>query len=71
MVNFVIKTACAGFLVGVVSCYKGINSSGGAEGVGRAVNEAVLISFFGVWIINILFNTTFLSLFPSVSSLRG
>jgi phospholipid/cholesterol/gamma-HCH transport system permease protein len=71
MVNFVIKTATAGFLVGIVSCYKGINSSGGAEGVGRAVNEAVLISFFGVWIINILFNTTFLSLFPSVSSLRG
>jgi phospholipid/cholesterol/gamma-HCH transport system permease protein len=71
MVNFVIKTATAGFLVGVVSCYKGINSSGGAEGVGRAVNEAVLISFFGVWMINILFNTTFLSLFPSVSILRG
>jgi phospholipid/cholesterol/gamma-HCH transport system permease protein len=67
----VVKTALAGFLVGVVSCYKGITSSGGAEGVGRAVNEAVLISFFGVWMINILFNTMFLSLFPSVTILRG
>jgi phospholipid/cholesterol/gamma-HCH transport system permease protein len=71
MANFVLKTAVAGFFVGVVSCYKGITSSGGAEGVGRAVNEAVLISFFGVWMINILFNTMFLSLFPSVSILRG
>jgi phospholipid/cholesterol/gamma-HCH transport system permease protein len=71
MINFVVKTALAGFLVGVVSCYKGITSSGGAEGVGRAVNEAVLISFFGVWMINILFNTMFLSLFPSVTILRG
>ena len=71
LVNFVIKLACAGFLVGVVCCYKGVRSSGGAEGVGRAVNEAVLISFFGVWMINILFNTVFLSVFPSVSILKG
>jgi phospholipid/cholesterol/gamma-HCH transport system permease protein len=71
MLNFVVKTAVAGFLVGVVASYKGVNSSGGAEGVGRAVNEAVLISFFGVWMINILFNTMFLSLFPSVTILRG
>jgi phospholipid/cholesterol/gamma-HCH transport system permease protein len=71
LINFVIKLTCAGFLVGVVCCYKGIKSSGGAEGVGRAVNEAVLISFFGVWMINILFNTVFLSLFPQVSILKG
>jgi phospholipid/cholesterol/gamma-HCH transport system permease protein len=70
-VNFLLKTALAGFFVGVVSCYKGINSSGGAEGVGRAVNQAVLISFFGVWIISYVFNTVFLSLFPGVSILRG
>ena len=71
LINFVIKLTVAGFLVGVVSCYKGITSKGGAEGVGRAVNEAVLISFFGVWMINILFNTMFLSLFPQVSILKG
>ncbi|HWF53121.1 MAG TPA: ABC transporter permease [Solirubrobacteraceae bacterium] len=71
LINFVVKLTCAGFLVGVVCCYKGIRSSGGAEGVGRAVNEAVLISFFGVWMINILFNTLFLSLFPQVSILKG
>ena len=71
LLNFVVKLTVAGFLVGVVCCYKGTRSSGGAEGVGRAVNEAVLISFFGVWLINILFNTVFLSLFPQVSILKG
>jgi phospholipid/cholesterol/gamma-HCH transport system permease protein len=71
LINFVVKLTVAGFLVGVVCVYKGITSKGGAEGVGRAVNEAVLISFFGVWMINILFNTMFLSLFPQVSTLKG
>jgi phospholipid/cholesterol/gamma-HCH transport system permease protein len=71
LVNFMVKAAIAGFFVGVVNCHKGINSSGGAEGVGRAVNSAVLISFLGVWILNILINTIFLSVFPSVSALRG
>jgi phospholipid/cholesterol/gamma-HCH transport system permease protein len=71
LINFVVKLTVAGFLVGVVCVYKGINSKGGAEGVGRAVNEAVLIAFFGVWMINILFNTMFLSLFPQVSILKG
>lgn len=71
LLNFVIKLLTAGFFVGVVCCYKGVTSKGGTEGVGRAVNEAVLISFFGVWMINILFNTVFLSLFPQVSILKG
>jgi phospholipid/cholesterol/gamma-HCH transport system permease protein len=71
LINFIVKLVVAGFFVGVVCVYKGINSSGGTEGVGRAVNEAVLISFFGVWMINILFNTVFLSLFPQVSILKG
>jgi phospholipid/cholesterol/gamma-HCH transport system permease protein len=67
----VVKLICAGFFVGLVSCYKGVRSSGGAEGVGRAVNEAVLLSFIGVWMINILFNTMFFALFPSATALRG
>jgi phospholipid/cholesterol/gamma-HCH transport system permease protein len=66
LLNFLAKLLTAGFFVGVVCVY-----SGGTEGVGRAVNEAVLISFFGVWIINLLFNTVFLSVFPQVSILKG
>jgi phospholipid/cholesterol/gamma-HCH transport system permease protein len=71
LVSLLIKNLIAGFVVGLVCCYKGINSTGGAEGVGRAVNEAVLICFISAWLINILFNVVFLSTFPSVSMLRG
>jgi phospholipid/cholesterol/gamma-HCH transport system permease protein len=65
------KLTVCGFFVGIVSCYKGLSCGPGAEGVGRAVNEAVLISFVGVWTINIVGNTIFLSLFPNVQVLRA
>lgn len=71
LINQAVKLLLAGAVVGVVSCYKGLSSTGGAEGVGRAVNEAVLISFFAVWTINVLGNTIFLSLFPNLQVLRG
>jgi phospholipid/cholesterol/gamma-HCH transport system permease protein len=71
LINNIVKCALSGLLIGVVSCYKGLTTSGGAEGVGRAVNQAVLITFFGVWTINVVANTVFLSLFPTVQILRG
>src|SRR5258705_13075854 len=37
----VVKTTLLGAIIAVVSCYKGMTASGGAEGVGRAVNQAV------------------------------
>jgi hypothetical protein len=39
--------------------------------VGRAVNQAVLISFKGIWILNSLWNAAFLPTFPDVSTLTG
>ena len=38
----VLKTTCFGAIIAIVCCYKGMTASGGAEGVGRAVNEAVV-----------------------------
>ncbi|HXN36867.1 MAG TPA: ABC transporter permease, partial [Solirubrobacteraceae bacterium] len=37
----VLKTTVFGAIIAIVCCYKGMSASGGAEGVGRAVNEAV------------------------------
>jgi phospholipid/cholesterol/gamma-HCH transport system permease protein len=71
MVAMLVKTAIAGFFVGLVSTYKGMNSSGGTEGVGRAVNESVLICFVGVWAFNILMNVMIMSVFPGLAVLRG
>lgn len=68
---FMVKLALTGFLVGIISCQKGLGASGGAEGVGRAVNQTVVICFVGIWVINSLFNLAFLSLFPETSVLRG
>src|SRR5467141_5320965 len=44
----VLKTTIFGAIVAIVCCYKGMSASGGAEGVGRAVNEAVVVSFLGI-----------------------
>jgi phospholipid/cholesterol/gamma-HCH transport system permease protein len=66
-----IKYTIIGFFVGVVSCHKGLSCQLGAEGVGRAVNQTVVITFFGIWLINTLFNLAFLTVFPQTAILRG
>lgn len=67
---FFIKTLVVGFVVGIVCCYKGVNASGGSTGVGRAVNQAVVIAFVLVWTLNFAFNSTYLSLFPEAQTIR-
>jgi len=42
--NGLIKAAFFGLILSVVGCYKGFNTNGGAEGVGRATTEAVVLS---------------------------
>jgi phospholipid/cholesterol/gamma-HCH transport system permease protein len=42
--NGLVKAAVFGLILSVISCYKGYNTQGGAEGVGRATTEAVVLS---------------------------
>jgi len=42
--NGLLKSVVFGFLVAVICCYKGFYTRGGAEGVGRATTEAVVLS---------------------------
>lgn len=67
---FVVKMALIGFLIGVVACQKGLNASGGPEGVGRAVAQTVLITYVGIWLLNVAFNLFYLSVFPQTQVLR-
>jgi phospholipid/cholesterol/gamma-HCH transport system permease protein len=60
------KAACFGLVIGVVSCYMGLNVKGGSIGVGRAVNQSVVIAFAGVWIVNFIFTSLLLGLSPSL-----
>lgn len=61
-----IKTLLIGLFIGVVSAQKGLNARGGAEGVGRAVNEAVVLSFAAVWVFNFVVNAVMLGLNPDM-----
>ena len=48
--NGLIKAACFGIILSLVSCYKGFYTSGGAEGVGRSTTDAVVISSVSILI---------------------
>ena len=61
------KTTIFGAIVAIVCCYKGMTASGGAAaGVGRAVNEAVVIAFAGIWAFNYVFTQTLLATHPEI-----
>jgi phospholipid/cholesterol/gamma-HCH transport system permease protein len=62
----VLKTTCFGAIIAIVCCYKGMSASGGAEGVGRAVNEAVVVAFLGFGAFNYVFTQTLLATHPNI-----
>lgn len=47
-----LKTFVFAFLVSMVSCYKGVTTRGGAEGVGKSTTQAVVISMTLVLIVD-------------------
>jgi phospholipid/cholesterol/gamma-HCH transport system permease protein len=65
-----IKCTLFGAIISVVCCYKGMTASGGAAGVGRAVNEAVVIAFMGVFAFNYAFTQTLLATNPELQTIR-
>jgi phospholipid/cholesterol/gamma-HCH transport system permease protein len=66
----VIKCTLFGAIIAVVCSYKGMTASGGAAGVGRAVNQAVVISFLGVFAFNYVFTQTLLATNPELQTIR-
>jgi phospholipid/cholesterol/gamma-HCH transport system permease protein len=66
----VVKTTLFGAIIAIVCCYKGMTASGGAEGVGRAVNQAVVISFLGIFAFNYVFTQTLLATHPEISVIK-
>ena len=70
MAGSVLKTALFGLIIGVVCSYKGYRAAGGPIGVGRAVNQAVVIAFAGIWVFNLVFTTMMLGLNPDMQVYR-
>ncbi|WP_354698889.1 hypothetical protein DSM112329_04587 [Paraconexibacter sp. AEG42_29] len=65
------KHAIMGFFIGIVACERGLATKGGAEGVGLTVTQTVVVSFFGIWAFNSVFNIGFLTIFPDLLVLKG
>jgi phospholipid/cholesterol/gamma-HCH transport system permease protein len=65
-----LMTALFGAIIAIVCCYRGMTASGGAEGVGKAVNQGVVISMLGVFSFLYIFTQTLLATHPEISVLR-
>ena len=65
-----VKSTIFGAMIAIVCCYKGLTASGGAEGVGRAVNQAVVIAFLGIGAIDYVFTQTLLATHPVLNTPR-
>jgi phospholipid/cholesterol/gamma-HCH transport system permease protein len=65
-----VKCTLFGAIIAVICCYKGMTAKGGAEGVGRAVNQAVVITFLAVFGFNYVFTQTLLATNPNMLVLR-
>ena len=48
--NGLVKAAVFGLILSLIGCYKGFNTKGGAEGVGKATTEAVVLSSISILI---------------------
>ncbi|UCG60888.1 MAG: ABC transporter permease [Candidatus Zixiibacteriota bacterium] len=54
-INGLIKAAVFGFIIGIVGCYYGFTTRGGAQGVGRATTSSVVVSMVLILIFNFVF----------------
>jgi phospholipid/cholesterol/gamma-HCH transport system permease protein len=59
-----------GAIVAVVCSYKGMSASGGAAGVGRAVNQAVVISLMAVFFFQFVVSSILLATNPELQAVR-
>jgi phospholipid/cholesterol/gamma-HCH transport system permease protein len=66
----VLKATIYGAMIAIVSCYKGMTASGGAEGVGRAVNQAVVIVFLATGAFDYVFTQTLLATHPQILTIK-
>jgi phospholipid/cholesterol/gamma-HCH transport system permease protein len=65
-----LKTAVFGAIIAIVCCYKGMTASGGAEGVGRAVNQAVVTSILVIGAFNYVFTQVLLATHPNILTIK-
>lgn len=70
ILSVLFNSVLVGLLIGSICCYKGFTASGGAIGLGRSVNQAVVLSFVSVWILQLAYNALLLGFFPELGAFR-
>jgi phospholipid/cholesterol/gamma-HCH transport system permease protein len=70
LIASVVKVGLFGLIIGVVCSWYGLNAAGGPEGVGRAVNRAVVGCLLGIFFVNLIFTQWLLAAFPEVGVFR-
>jgi phospholipid/cholesterol/gamma-HCH transport system permease protein len=63
----VVKLILLGGLIGIVAAFKGLEVGGGAEGVGRAVNESVVSNLVVIGIVTVVYTQLFQAFFPEAN----
>jgi phospholipid/cholesterol/gamma-HCH transport system permease protein len=66
LVISMIKAVLFGWLAAIVGAYKGLNAGGGPSGVGRAVNESVIVAFMLLFFLNSIITAIYFQLVPQV-----
>ena len=58
------KTAVYGAIIGLVSCFQGMRTQGGTEGVGRSATSAVVLSSLFIILADVLLVRLIVVFFP-------
>jgi phospholipid/cholesterol/gamma-HCH transport system permease protein len=66
----ILKCTIFGAIIAVVCSFKGMTASGGAEGVGRAVNQAVVIALVSVFFFQFVFTSILFATNPELQAIR-
>ncbi|BBH18402.1 ABC transporter permease [Nocardioides baekrokdamisoli] len=59
-----VKAGVFGFLAAIVGAYKGLNAAGGPSGVGKAVNQTVILAFMLLFLLNSIITAVYFQLVP-------
>lgn len=68
LLGLVINSTMVGLIMGIVCCYKGFSAEGGAVGLGRAVNQAVVVAVLAIWVFQLPYQALILGLFPNLGA---
>jgi phospholipid/cholesterol/gamma-HCH transport system permease protein len=59
-----VKAVVFGWLAAIVGAYKGLNAGGGPSGVGRSVNESVIVAFMLLFFLNAVVTAIYFQVVP-------